>query len=135
MDYPKEYPKMLAVAVLVIGEDGKILLNRRGKEPDQGKWQLFATYVKPGERLTEAVARRLFEDAGITETVSMEFTGRYCDEPNRHTGTYCIPFIFKVTIVSSQLKKPDECGWFTKGEATKLDLAMEDNETLAAMLL
>ena len=134
MDLPKEYPKMLAVAAVVMNKEGKILLHRRAKDPDKGKWQLFATYVKPGERLVDSVKRRLKEDGGINSVKSINFTGLYYDNLDRHPGTFCIPFVFKSIIDTNTATKMDECAWFSTAEAVKLDLALDDNQVLRDVL-
>lgn len=124
---------MLAIAAVVFDEKQRILLNKRDKDPDKGRWQLFATYVRPGERLTEAVRRRLRENAGISDIASIEFTGLYSDEPGRHEGTCCIPFIFKA-FVDGNTPIAAGCEWFDADKVQDLEMALDNKETLRKVL-
>src|ERR671925_869555 len=64
-------PKV-AVAVL-IGRDGKLLLNRRAIEPGLGKWSFPSGYVNRGEVLEEAAAREVQEETGLDVQVDALF--------------------------------------------------------------
>src|ERR687885_100417 len=66
-----EDPKV-AVAVLV-GRDGKLLLNRRAIEPGLGKWSFPSGYVNRGERLEEAAAREVLEETGLEVEIDALF--------------------------------------------------------------
>ena len=59
MDYPKP-----AVSALIIKND-KVLLVRRGHEPNMGKWSLPGGSVELGETLQEAVCREVFEETNL----------------------------------------------------------------------
>ncbi|WP_373505768.1 NUDIX hydrolase [Aestuariivirga sp.] len=52
-----------------IWRDGKVLLVQRAKPP-VGIWAFPGGHVEPGERLEEAAARELMEEAGMTATFS-----------------------------------------------------------------
>ncbi len=58
-----EDPKV-AVAVLV-GRDGKLLLNQRAIEPGLGAWSFPSGYVNRGEQLEEAAAREVLEETHL----------------------------------------------------------------------
>jgi hypothetical protein len=58
-----EDPKV-AVAVIV-GQEGRLLLNRRAIEPGLGAWSFPSGYVNRGERLEEAAAREAKEETGL----------------------------------------------------------------------
>lgn len=135
MANPENFPKILAVAVIVLDEAGNILLRKRDKEPDQGKWQYVAGYIEPGERLVEAVQRKLQEKMNITKTNSIEFTGKYYDEPNRHPGTYCIPFVFIARVQREQVTIPSNASWFSSKETRELDLALDNKQILRDLKL
>ncbi|MFQ3549344.1 MAG: NUDIX hydrolase [Armatimonadota bacterium] len=59
MDYPKP-----AVSALII-KHKKVLLVRRGHEPNKGKWSLPGGSVELGETLQEAVCREVFEETSL----------------------------------------------------------------------
>ncbi|HLD81972.1 MAG TPA: NUDIX hydrolase [Patescibacteria group bacterium] len=132
------FPPILAVAGVVVNTSGKILLRKRTKHIDQGKWQLFAGYVEPGERLADAMTRILREKADITGVQSIEFSGRYYDDPKRHPGTHCIPLVFRVKVSDDtlqNLKENDNMRWFSAEEARELEYALDNRQILLDMEL
>ncbi len=135
MSNEENFPKMLAVAVIVLDEDNNILLHPRDKEPDQGKWQYVAGYVQPGELLKDTAVRKLKEKLNITEVDSLEFTGKYYDDLNRHPGTYCIPLLFIARVRQENVSAPESAKWFTPQEVSKLDLALDNKEILIDLKL
>ena len=47
--------------------DGRVLLGRQPQYPP-GRYSALAGFVEPGESIEEAVARELFEEAGVAVT-------------------------------------------------------------------
>jgi ADP-ribose pyrophosphatase YjhB (NUDIX family) len=62
---PERSPR-LGVAVLVSDEQGRLLLGRRGKQPNYGKWVIPGGGVKFGEGITETALREIKEETGLT---------------------------------------------------------------------
>ena len=60
-------PKV-GVGVVVV-QDGRLLLVRRGVEPGKGLWALPAGYVDAGEDPREAAAREAYEETGLRVAV------------------------------------------------------------------
>lgn len=60
-------PKV-GVGVVVV-QDGRLLLVRRGVEPGKGRWALPAGYVDAGEDPREAAARETHEETGLQVAV------------------------------------------------------------------
>lgn len=56
----------LTADVVVTSLNGYIALVKRGWPPFEGMWALPGGYVDPGERIRDAAARELAEEAGIT---------------------------------------------------------------------
>lgn len=49
----------------VVRHDGHLLLIRRAKAPQAGRWSLPGGRVEPGERLRDAVAREVLEETAL----------------------------------------------------------------------
>lgn len=62
----REYPHSPIVAVGgIVVKRGKVLLVRRGREPNQNLWTLPGGAVRLGEGLREALTREIEEECGI----------------------------------------------------------------------
>jgi ADP-ribose pyrophosphatase YjhB (NUDIX family) len=63
----RRYPQrpLIGVGGLIFQGDS-VLLVRRGREPAKGRWSIPGGLVETGERLSEAVAREILEETGLT---------------------------------------------------------------------
>jgi 8-oxo-dGTP diphosphatase len=62
----REYPEAPIAAVGVVVTDGeRVLLIRRGKEPNRGRWSLPGGAVELGETVRAAAAREIAEECGV----------------------------------------------------------------------
>jgi 8-oxo-dGTP diphosphatase len=62
----REYPSQPIVGVgAIITQEGKILLAKRGSEPDRGKWSVPGGLVELGEKLEKAVVREVKEETNL----------------------------------------------------------------------
>ncbi len=62
----REYPSQPVVGVgAVIVREGKILLVKRGNEPNRNMWSIPGGIVKVGESLIEALKREVEEEVGL----------------------------------------------------------------------
>ena len=53
-----------AAAAVVVRPDGRLLLVRRAREPQRGRWSVPGGKVEPGETPAEAAVREVFEETG-----------------------------------------------------------------------
>ncbi|GIW06977.1 MAG: ADP-ribose pyrophosphatase [Dehalococcoidia bacterium] len=61
-------PKVVVGAVAV--NDGRVVLIKRGIEPQKGKWGLPAGYLELGETLEAGAARETLEETGLEIAIS-----------------------------------------------------------------
>lgn len=60
----EHYPRVDPVVIMLVEHDGRLLLGRQPQYPP-GRYSALAGFVEVGENLEAAVARELYEEAGI----------------------------------------------------------------------
>jgi len=60
----EHFPRVDPVVIMIAEHDGRALLGR-GKGWPPGRYSALAGFVEPGESIEEAVAREIFEEAGV----------------------------------------------------------------------
>jgi 8-oxo-dGTP diphosphatase len=66
----REYPDHPFVGVgALVHNGGRILLVKRGKEPNKGRWMIPGGLVELGEKLEEAVLREVKEELGFDASI------------------------------------------------------------------
>ncbi|MEJ2459008.1 MAG: NAD(+) diphosphatase [Novosphingobium sp.] len=60
----EHFPRVDPVTIMTVEHDGKLLLGRQPRFP-AGRYSALAGFVEPGETIEEAVAREVFEEAGV----------------------------------------------------------------------
>ena len=114
----EHFPRADPVVIMLAEHDGRLLLGRQPRYP-AGRYSALAGFVEPGETIEAAVARELFEEAGIKA-----FGVRYlASQPWPFPSTLMIgAFAFaesaELTIDRDELE--DAC-WFTR---TQVEAAM-----------
>jgi NAD+ diphosphatase len=58
------FPRVDPVVIMLAEHDGRVLVGRQHRYPP-GRYSALAGFVEPGESIEEAVARELFEEAGL----------------------------------------------------------------------
>lgn len=75
VEYAGSKPTASAV---VVDDEGRVMLSRRGIEPQRGKWDLPGGFVEEGEHPLDSLHRELREEAGVTLR-DTEFVGIFMD--------------------------------------------------------
>jgi len=65
-------------SALVVDEEGRLLLARRAREPELGKWDLPGGFLEEGEAPLDGIRRELREETGL-EVEPLEFVGVWTD--------------------------------------------------------
>jgi NAD+ diphosphatase len=60
----EHFPRVDPVTIMLVEHEGKALLGRQPRFPE-GHYSTLAGFVEPGETIEEAVAREVFEEAGV----------------------------------------------------------------------
>jgi 8-oxo-dGTP pyrophosphatase MutT (NUDIX family) len=132
VDYPGE-----AVAVVPIGDDGRVLLIDHYRViTDTRGWEVPAGGIEPGESVAEAAARELLEETGYAAG-EWQPLGRY------HPSNGSSNQVFHVTVARGLARRSDPIDvnetlglrWFTPAEVRRLVLANEipDGLTVTAL--
>ncbi|MFC0315598.1 NUDIX hydrolase [Gordonia phosphorivorans] len=113
---------VLAASVVLVDEDGRVLLVKRGHDPQRGRWSVPGGHVEPGETFAEAAVREVREETGLEVIVGDEL------------WTATVPFgddeIFEVhdfagTVIGGELRSgddADEVRWVSPAELEQLPL-------------
>lgn len=100
------YNSAAAVAALVTDERGKLMLVKRGVEPDYGKLDLPGGFIDPRETAENAVARELLEELGL-QVKTMEYLG---SAPNEYVFSgytvFTLDMAFRVKAESIENLSP-----------------------------
>jgi len=98
-------PKVAACAFVV--QENRVLLVKRGVEPEIGKWALPAGYVDYGEDPQQAAIRETSEETGIDIQISKLWDVMFYQ--------MVIVIIYQARVVGGSLQAGDdavETGWF-----------------------
>ena len=60
----EHFPRVDPVVIMLVEHEGRALLGR-GKGWPEGRYSALAGFIEPGESIEEAVAREVFEEAGV----------------------------------------------------------------------
>lgn len=119
-------PRVDCVGGIVVAEDGRMLLVRRGTEPSKGCWSVPGGKVEAGESDADATAREVLEETALRVEVGRLAGSVERDAPGG--GVYviqdylCRPEDEAATVVRAG-DDADEAAWFRTEEIRGLDTA------------
>ncbi len=123
----REYPRQPVVGVgAVIIRDGKILLVKRGNEPNRNMWSIPGGIVKVGESLAEALRREVEEEVGLKiEVGDVACVSEEIIEENGKIRFHYVIIDFFADVVEGELK-PDsdalDARWVDLDDVDSLDV-------------
>jgi ADP-ribose pyrophosphatase YjhB (NUDIX family) len=106
-----------ASAVLV-DEAGRVLLARRGVEPELGKWDLPGGFLEEGEEPLAGLRRELREETGL-EVEPLSFLGAWIDTYGDGEGAVSTLNLYWLVRADGEPRAADdvaELSWFGAGE-------------------
>ena len=114
-----------AASALVLDDEGRVLLGRRAREPDEGKWDTPGGFIEEGEDPLDALRRELREETGL-EVEPGAFVTAYTDRYGSAEGdTATLNLLWEARVVTGEPHPDDdvaELRWFA------LDELPEDDE-------
>ncbi len=123
----REYPTQPVVGVgAVIIEDGKILLVKRGNEPNKYMWSIPGGIVKVGESLIEALKREVEEEVGLkVEVGDVACVSEEIIEENGKIRFHYVIIDFFANVVGGDLNPNSDAldaRWVPLNEVDSLDV-------------
>ncbi len=118
---PKEYPErpLLGVGSVIVSE-GRVVLIRRGSNPDYGLWSIPGGLVEEGESLREACARESLEETGIMVDVKepLEILDRIVYDAEGRVKYHFVIIDFRADPVDGELEASSDA---TEARYVKLE--------------
>jgi 8-oxo-dGTP diphosphatase len=124
-NYDQADKVLLAVDCIIFGfdqEDLKILLIKRGIEPEKGKWSLVGGFLKKEETLETAATRILDFYTGLDD-IFMEQVSTFSDvnrDPVERTVSTAYYALINIKQHSKSLIKQYSAKWFSVSKAPQL---------------
>ncbi len=123
--YSKQTRVLVAVDCIIFGYDGtelKILLTKRGLEPEIGKWSLMGGFVQAGESLNQAANRVLLQLTGLDKVYLEQLYSFGEPERDLMERTISVTYfsLLDLTKYKKQLSPEFHAEWFSLKKIPKL---------------
>lgn len=134
--YSRQTRMLVAIDCIIFGFDGqdlKLLVIKRGFEPEKGKWSLMGGFVQPDEGFEEAAARTLKVLTGL-EGVYMEQLlafGNPNRDPMERTISVAYFALIDINAYKQQLSEEYRAEWISLKKLPKLIFDHADMVTQA----
>ena len=125
-------PRIRCVGAIITDDTGRLLLIKRGHEPEEGRWSLPGGRVRPGESDPQALVREVREETGLQVE-----PGQLIGEVERPAPGGAIFDIhdYAATVSGGLLAAGDDAAdvrWIDPGDLRPLPLTSGLAETLIA---
>lgn len=123
--YTRQTRMLVAVDCIIFGFDGqdlKLLLIKRGFEPEKGKWSLMGGFIQPEETPEDAAARTLQKLTGL-EGVYMEQLAIFGDpdrDPVERTLSVAYYALVDINEYEQQMTNEYKAAWFPLNKVPRL---------------
>lgn len=124
-DYHSEDKLIVAVDSIIFGFDGedlKILLIKRGIEPEKGKWSLMGGFLKKTENLDQAAHRVLNTLTGLSNVYleQLEVYSEIDRDPAERTISVAYYALININNHNEELTEHYSAKWFNVKDAPQL---------------
>ncbi|MFC3213663.1 NAD(+) diphosphatase [Novosphingobium panipatense] len=121
----EHFPRVDPVTIMTVEYDGKLLLGRQPRFP-AGRYSALAGFVEPGETIEEAVAREVFEEAGVrVRDVAYVASQPWPFPSSLMIGCHAFADDPAITIDVTEL---EDVRWFTRDDVIDALEAVENGE-------
>ena len=109
----EHFPRVDPVTIMLVEHQGQVLLGRQPRFAD-GRYSALAGFVEPGETIEEAVAREVFEEAGVrVRDVTYIASQPWPFPSSLMIGCHAFADDPAITIDITEL---DDARWFTRAD-------------------
>lgn len=124
----QHFPRVDPVTIMLVEHRGRLLLGRQPRFPPR-RFSALAGFVEPGESIEEAVAREVFEEAGVrVQDVSYVASQPWPFPSQLMIGCHSYADHDFLEIDRTEL---EEARWFTRGEVAAAMVGNDDAPFLA----
>jgi len=125
----EHFPRVDPVTIMLVEHDGELLLGRQPRFP-AGNYSALAGFVEPGETVEEAVAREVFEEAGVrVRDVTYVMSQPWPFPSSLMIGCHAHADDPALTVDETEL---EDARWFTRADVEDALRARDRGETGAA---
>jgi 8-oxo-dGTP diphosphatase len=131
MTTESEFP-VVGVGVVLV-QDGKVLLVRRGRNPGRGLWAVPGGKVRRGEPMRDAARRETLEETGLeVEIGDVVWVGEYLEADD-----HIVLIDFAGSVLGGGLRAGDDADevlWVALEEAVELPLTRTMHDLIDTLL-
>lgn len=113
---------VLAAGAVIVDDAGRVLMVKRGHDPDKGRWSIPGGHVEAGETLVAAAAREVFEETGLRVEIGRELWSVTLPYPGNETFEI---HDFTATVIGGDLRPGDDADdaqWLTPAQLADLPM-------------
>ncbi len=128
----EHFPRTDPVTIMTVEHDGALLLGRQPRFPPK-RFSALAGFVEPGESLEEAVAREVFEEAGVRVGAVAYVASQPWPFPSSlMIGCHATALTRAITVDRTEL---EDARWFTRDEVAEAMAAEARGEEGEALIV